>query len=57
MASAYKCDVCGTLFTRDIIPDVRLIIYRRGYGDFRQDLCPKCQKELEDWCNKKENKK
>ena len=56
MANAYKCDVCGDLFTRECVPDVRVVIYRHGYGEFRQDLCPKCQKELEDWLNQKEKK-
>ena len=49
MAQAYKCDICGALFTREVVPDIRVIIYKHGYGELRQDLCPKCQKKLEDW--------
>lgn len=48
MASAKKCDVCKTLFEKPICtPDVTINIYRHPYGDYRVDLCPECQKKLE----------
>ena len=57
MANAYKCDVCGKLFTRDCVPDITIHRYYHGYGAERYDLCPDCQKELETWLNQgKENK-
>ena len=57
MAAAWKCDVCGDLFERELVPDVRVVVYKHGYGDFRKDLCPKCQAELEDWLNKRKEEK
>ncbi len=47
MASAKKCDVCKTLFEEFSIPDVTINIYHHPYGEYRVDLCPKCQKKLE----------
>ena len=58
MATAWKCDVCGALFEREIVPDVRVVVYIHGYGDdVRKDLCPKCQQELEDWLSQRKDKK
>lgn len=57
MANAYECDVCGDLFKRKSIPDVVVVVYHHNYGETRKDLCPKCQKELEDWLKGKEGKK
>ena len=47
MANAYKCDVCGNLFTRECVPDITIQHYRKYYGEDRYDLCPKCQEKLE----------
>ena len=49
MAKAYECDVCGGLFKRECVPDVAVVVYYHGYGETRKDLCPECQKELENW--------
>lgn len=60
MANAYKCDVCGNLYTRECIPDIVIHHYRdyhNGYGPDRYDLCPDCQKELETWLNQGKEKK
>ena len=46
---AYKCDVCGALFERKCTPDVRVNVYTHGYGDEWLDLCPQCQKKLEEF--------
>lgn len=54
--AAFKCDVCGDLFTRECVPDVKVVVYHHGYGEFRQELCPKCQKELETWLKGKKRK-
>ena len=56
MANAYQCDVCGKLFTRDCVPDITINQYHHGYGDMRYDLCPDCQKELEDWLSQRKGK-
>lgn len=50
---AYKCDICGALFEMTVIPDIRLVKYTHGYGEGLLDLCPDCQKKLEDWMKKK----
>ena len=47
--SAYKCDVCGALFERDVVPDVCITVYRHPYGTERLDLCSACQAKLEKW--------
>lgn len=44
---AKKCDICGTLYEQQCIPDVRIIIYCHPYGDTWLDLCPKCQERLD----------
>ena len=49
MANAYKCDVCGTLYIRNYVPDITVQHYHHGYGEDRYDLCPKCQEKLERW--------
>lgn len=49
---AYKCDICGALFERAVVPDIRLVKFMFGYGEERLDLCPDCQKKLEDWMEK-----
>lgn len=52
---AKKCDRCGKLYARyDAVPDLSLIKYVHPFGDSRIDLCPDCQKMLEDFLNKKE---
>ena len=56
MALAHECDVCGTLFKRESVPDIGVIVYHHGYGETRKDLCPKCQKELENWLKGKDLK-
>ena len=56
MSNAYKCDVCGSLYTRDCVPDITIRRYIHSYGEHRYDLCPKCQKELEDWLNQRKDR-
>lgn len=56
MSNAYKCDVCGGLYTRECVPDITVQKYNHGYGESRYDLCPKCQKELEDWLNQRKDR-
>jgi hypothetical protein len=56
MANAYKCDVCGKLYTRACVPDITINHYHHGYGSDRYDLCPDCQKELETWLNQGKEK-
>ena len=56
MANAYKCDVCGGLYTRECVPDITVQKYTHYYGESRYDLCPKCQKELEDWLNQRKDR-
>ena len=46
---AQKCDRCGKLFEREHVPDITVRKYTHGYGEYRLDLCPDCQKELERW--------
>ena len=57
MAAAYKCDVCEKLFERVGTPDIRVVEYVHGFGEFRKDLCNECQKELETWLYQKVDKK
>lgn len=59
--TANKCDRCGKLYERQYTPDVRINIYIHPYGDEWVDLCPECQKKLEDfisicWQEKVRNK-
>ena len=56
MSNAYKCDVCGGLYTRECVPDITVQKYTHYYGESRYDLCPKCQKELEDWLNQRKDR-
>jgi len=51
--TAKECDRCNTLYKPECNPDIRINIYRHPYGDSWIDLCPKCQKELEEWLKKK----
>lgn len=46
---AYECDRCGALFKKDSVPERSITIDRHPYGLQRLDLCPKRQKELENW--------
>ena len=57
MAKAYECDVCGDFFKRNDTPDIAIVVYHYGHGDMRQDLCPKCQEELENWLKEKKGKR
>ena len=52
---ANKCDRCGKLFEREQIsvPDIRIEHYVHPYGGNWLDLCPDCQRELENWLNNK----
>lgn len=52
MSSAYKCDRCGRLYEHDFQ------LYLHSYyiskdchpqEDLKLDLCPTCQKSLENW--------
>lgn len=55
MANAYKCDACGVLYSEHVISMVSIVIDRHPYPDqTRCDLCPKCQKKLEDFIHYKE---
>lgn len=47
-----KCDVCGEAY-EIYTPDIRINVYRHPYGDEWLDLCPKCQKKLEEWIHRK----
>ena len=47
--NAKKCDRCGTLFLGEVVPDITIHKYTHGYGEYRYDLCPKCQELLEIW--------
>ena len=51
MAKAYECDVCGNLFKRE--PNVKIVDY---HGNAKE-LCPECQKELENWIKGKKGKR
>ena len=56
MASAHKCDRCGMLYERLCVPNIQIIEYHHGYGDYRKDLCPECQITLENWLKDYERK-
>ena len=57
MAVASKCDRCGLLYEQlKAVPNLRLIHYYHPFGDERYDLCPECQKELEEWIKAKQKK-
>lgn len=47
--TAYECDRCGALFKRNCVPETTITIDQHPNGLQRLDLCPKCQKELENW--------
>lgn len=47
--TAYECDRCGALFKRNCVPKTTITIDQHPNGFERLDLCPKCQKELENW--------
>lgn len=55
MATAYKCDACGSLYeARFPCPMVSVVVDQRPYPDkTRCDLCPACQKKLEDFIHYK----
>lgn len=47
---AVKCDRCGKLYKAlKCAPNIKVIEYKHPYGDVRYDLCPKCQKKLEEF--------
>lgn len=47
---AAKCDRCGKLYeTPKCVPNIRVFEYKHPYGDSRYDLCPECQKKLEEF--------
>ena len=48
MASAKKCDVCGTLYEQDVRPYIR-VVHEMFQGEEIYDLCPECQSKLETW--------
>ena len=55
MANAYKCDACGCLYTKRTVSVVSIVIDRHPYPNrITCDLCPECQKELEDFIHYKE---
>lgn len=47
--TAYECDRCGALFKRNCVPKTTITIDQHPNGFERLDLCPKRQKELENW--------
>lgn len=47
--TAYECGRCGALFKRNCVPETTITIDQHPNGLQRLDLCPKCQKELENW--------
>lgn len=50
MASARKCDVCEKLYeSYPCTPWVNIFVDNYPYGDNRLDLCPDCQKKLEEF--------
>ena len=61
MAFAKKCDRCGKFYeTREIEPDIRILIYKHGYGAAHAayaDHCDDCQKELESFIGYSKSKK
>ena len=55
MAKAYKCDRCKKLFEEKVSRENRIFIsYSMNCGGCTYDLCPECQKQLDDWWDKKE---
>ena len=49
---AYQCDRCGGLYTGRECPSVSTkVSLFLGYSDIRLDLCPNCQRQLNDWWN------
>lgn len=51
MAKAYKCDRCGKLFERTKSTERFYVITNRE----RKDLCPECQKMLDNFMDNKIN--
>ena len=50
MSLARKCDKCGAFYdNKDVKPDLMLRKYKHGYGEEVIDLCPDCQRILEEW--------
>lgn len=45
--TAYECDRCGALFKRNCVPKTIIVIDQHPFEHL--DLCPKCQKEFENW--------
>ena len=56
MARAIKCDVCGKLCELPSpIPDIRVVKNMYLLDDCWYDLCPECQRKLENFLEGKEN--
>ena len=51
MAKAYKCDRCGKLFERSLLPEIGVFTDAYRIKDNKLDFCPECQQYLEDWLN------
>lgn len=56
MAKAFRCDRCLEYFSRAIKPEINIVVtpavLEGGQMVIRGwDLCPSCQKTLEDWMN------
>ena len=50
MAKAYECDRCKKLFTEKGPKTKRIYVsYSINCGGCVYDLCPECQKQLDDW--------
>ena len=56
MASAKKCDRCGTLYEKFCAPAIEIVEYHHGYGETIKDLCPECQITLEKWLKEYDRK-
>lgn len=49
--TAYECDRCGALFKREHMVETRIVKKKPicNGGFYYLDLCPRCQKEFENW--------
>ena len=57
MAKAYKCDRCGKLFERSLLPDIVVVTDTWRMLDTRLDFCSECQQSLENWLKESKDSK
>lgn len=53
---AYKCDRCGAYFTKWVAPEkiiVKMISSPMTKSEDYVDICPDCQKTLDNWWSNK----